>query len=1164
MTNKFIIFFMFIILPNIAFSLEKAPPLILDDSKSVYSIGLYLDILEDKKGELTIDDVTIPPFSEDFVKSSWEVPNLGYTNSIYWIKFTLSSKNQKVKTWLLDFADPHPDHFELYLPDSKNNFTTIKGGDRLPFKNREIKNRNFIFSIKTYPNQDQTIYMRIQHEGVMKFPLYLMTYDELMDKVETDSIVFGIIYGIMAIMMFYNFFIFIVIRDSNYLFYVLYIASNTIFQMFFDGFAFKFFLPDYPMLVNIGVPFFGCLALFAGVYFTRNFLETKNFLKRLDITLIVLMNFSLLVSISSLIIPYKISIRCTIFLAFIIPIFVLISAYKILLKGFKPARYYAIAWTTLIIGTFVFSLKELSLIPSIFITEYSLRIGTVLDIVLLSFALADRINILKKEKENAQVEAINSQKIAIENLESARDAAKDAARAKSEFLANISHEIRTPMNAVIGLTELVLNTKLDNHQRNYLGKIQTSARSLLDTINDIFDFSNIEVGKLNLEKVNFYLSDILNTTYSIFNKKALDKGINLIINVENDVPLYLKGDSFRLNQVLINLLNNAFKFTSKGEVNLKVNLENRDENTIKLKFCVKDTGIGISKEYMPKLFDAFSQEDASSTREYGGTGLGLKISKRLVEMMGGNIWVESEIDKGSSFYFTSVLEIISDEKVDKKEASTIDLCQLKILVVDDNITSGTYIQECLRSFNLETDIVSSGKEALALITSSVKDGKAYNIVLMDWMMPEMDGIDVSKAIRGNSIIKDLPIIMMLPVGWEDIKQKANMVGVNGFIFKPVNQSTLFNTILEFFGRFPLHTCKIQEIKAQEVGSIENINGASILLVEDNSINQQVATEILKSAGAYIKISENGLEAVDAVSEATFDAILMDIQMPMMDGYEATKEIRKKGIRTPIIAVTAHAMKGDREKCLAAGMNDYVTKPIDVDELLLTLGKWIKPPKNTVNKPLPAPKKVDEENNILNSLPGIDIESGVKRLGGNRKLFIQLLKDFSKDYANAIENIKDAWEKGEKELVHRLVHTLKGVAGNFSAKELHSATIELERDIKSGKNENFYTLLEQCKDALIKVIVGVKNLKQDNEKDKKESSDYFPVTDISNLEPLLIKLLESLKASELDAEENLDAIKKYVGESNLKKDIEKMEEAILKLDFELAIDILSEVLKNLNR
>ena len=529
----------------------------------------------------------------------------------------------------------------------------------------------------------------------------------------------------------------------------------------------------------------------------------------------------------------------------------------------------------------------------------------------------------------------------ITDLKEAKRAAEESTRAKSEFLANMSHEIRTPMNAILGLVHLALQTQMTDTQHDYLQKTESAAKTLLRIINDILDFSKIEAGKLEIEMEEFHLADLFQGVVDIVSPRANEKGIELLLQVPSDTPAGLIGDQVRLTQVLNNLANNAIKFTEKGQVTLKVETIEENGDRVVLRFLVEDTGIGLSKEQLDKLFSAFTQADVSTTRRYGGTGLGLVISKRLVEMMGGEIWCDSEVGKGSIFGFTAAFKVHSTAKryVPKRN----DFRGLYALAVDDNSVALEILNDFLKTLGFSVVTASSGAEALTTVSEWNSQGRHFDLVFIDWKMPGMDGIETSDRINKLINPNELPVIIMSTAyNRDDVLGLSQKSGISNVLTKPISPSTILNVLVDTFGR-GVQGKEPDSTKATPTKNLsDKFKGTRILLAEDNEVNQLVASRILKNAGFVVEIANNGEEALEMVQANQYELVLMDIQMPKMDGIESTRQIRSipKFKNLPIVAMTAHAMSGDREISLAAGMNDHINKPINLKELFSTLTKCL--------------------------------------------------------------------------------------------------------------------------------------------------------------------------------------------------------------------------------
>ncbi len=750
-------------------------------------------------------------------------------------------------------------------------------------------------------------------------------------------------------------------------------------------------------------------------------------------------------------------------------------------------------------------------------------------------------------------------------LVDARLEADAANKAKSDFLATMSHEIRTPMNAIIGMTHLCMQTDLTGKQEDYLTKIKNASHSLLGIINDILDFSKIEAGKLDMESIEFNLDETLNNLSTIISTKAEEKGLEILFDTAPDVPHDLVGDPLRLGQVLTNLTNNSIKFTEKGEIIVSTELIERDSEKTHLRFTVRDSGIGMTREQAAKLFRPFTQADTSTTRKYGGTGLGLTICKRLVNMMGGDISVDSEPGVGSTFTFTAVFGRPKGKK-EKRLITPVNMQGLRVLVVDDNAESRNILQSMLESFSFNVSVASSGPEGLAELEAADRD-HPYDLVLMDWKMPGMNGIEASKKIKAEEDLEKIPtIIMVTAYGREEVMQQAEEIGLDGFLVKPLTPSTLFDEIVGVFAKDT--AAKTAKVVAQRPAAAGHaIRGARILLVEDNEINQQVAQEILESAGTTVTIANDGREGVEKVKTAEFDCVLMDCQMPEMDGYEATRAIRQdpQFASLPIIAMTANAMSGDREKCFNAGMNDHVAKPIDVEDLFSAMAKWIDSTKlpETADEEIPtAAGETSEEVSLPDRLPGLDVQSGLARMGGNPKSYMKLLSKFRDSQSDASREIKEKLDSDDLETAERLAHTLKGVSGNIGATDLQAAALDLETAIKDKNKEAYEGLLSNVSDAMNEVISSIQSVEEASAQPDEAAEETAPF-DPEEIAREFSDLAELLRDDDTEAIDTLESIRGKVTDSTALEQFKKLEKMINQYEFEEALEMLPDIAGSLN-
>ncbi len=781
-------------------------------------------------------------------------------------------------------------------------------------------------------------------------------------------------------------------------------------------------------------------------------------------------------------------------------------------------------------------------------TLWIVNLAPIVLAIVASFA-GKALDLAKRKSSESQLRYLEMVKL--------REVADSANASKSEFLANMSHEIRTPMNAIMGMSYLLKRTDLNEKQRDYNGKIESSAKNLLRIIDDILDFSKIEAGKLTLEHTNLFLQELITEVADTVNVKLQKKNeVELVTQIDPAIPPVILGDSVRLRQVLLNLTDNAAKFTQKGEVRLSAKLLKKLPYGVIINFRIEDTGIGISKAQLKKLFSPFQQADLSTTRKFGGTGLGLVICRRIVEMMDGELEVDSVEGKGSVFHFNAFFNLSNKKAPD--EVVELELTNRKALLVDDSESARMVLHEMLSSLGFNVLVAKDAYEAIDIFEVEQHSNEPLSLMVVDWQMPGMDGLQLVKEIKAKEGVEVPSILMVTAYGLDSVREAAKSNLVDGVLLKPINVSSLNDSLQNI-----LHVKSASQLK-KKMPDNEDFNllkfktslaGSKILLVEDNDINLELAIELLKDVDVDVVLARNGLEALECIQQHQFDAVLMDIQMPEMDGLTASRKIREGKFNSgvPILAMTAHAMKGEKEKSIAAGMNDHITKPIDPSVLYRALVHHIKGLDVKGEIKTEAPQ-------VLIEIEGLDTIQGIQRVGGKADAYEKLLLTFARNYANADQYIQDLMIGGDLKELSNLTHTIAGVCGNIGAKQIYEVAYPLSHVLKALSNEGNRSLsvphqkqLDHIGQELVKLSSLIVLKLGDS---KKQSDQPIQKWDKNQWDAFLDELIEMSRQQDGEA---VDFASRWLNELELPTtEKEMLSSAVAKLqefEFDQAIEIL---------
>jgi signal transduction histidine kinase/DNA-binding response OmpR family regulator/HPt (histidine-containing phosphotransfer) domain-containing protein len=1142
-----------LLLPGAAWSAPA--PLLLDDARGHIDAWPALTVLSDPGGKLDVDGARAA--AGRFTVPDSAYATLGVHRDVLWLRIPVAVAPGGIGDWILNIDYAALNRVDVYVSANGAIVRHAAMGNLLPRDPAGDRGRAPAVALKLAPGSGQELWLRVQNTGSMILPIRLSTPAAFHAAALNEQMLQGLLIGLSLCLLLYSLAQWLNLREPLFGKYALLTAGTTMFSVEFFGLGTQYLWGNQVWMTMHAGGLFALMASCGAYLFVEQALARPG----MDRVFSRLMHAGAVLAILSAaayatdLIGVQTLVAIVSTLGLMPMLLGLPGAFLRARRGDAVGIYFLIGWAVSFLSSVLLSRVINGAVAANFWTMHALQFGNMFDMLVFMRILGLRTKA----------------------MQSAMLRAEAATRMKSDFLANMSHEIRTPLNAIIGMSQLAMMAEPSPRLRNYVSKIEGAGQHLLGLINDILDFSKIEAGKLTLESVPFALDDLLEHLASLTAIKTDDQRVELVFRVERGVPARLVGDPLRVGQILINLTNNAVKFTDRGEIVVAVDVAERKGEQVTLRFSVSDTGIGMNEEQLVRLFQSFSQADGSITRRYGGTGLGLSISKQLVELMGGAIRVNSTPGVGSRFSFTVALGVADPASAPVAPPAEA-LRQVRVMVVDDSATARDALVEMLASYGVTAHGASSGEQSLYLLARAADEGAPYQVVLMDYMMPGWDGVETIRRIHADPRLAAPPAILMVSACTrEAVQQQEGQFQLHGFLTKPVGPALLYHSLLQVL-RPDLAGPGNAAGPGMRAPDLARLAGARILLVDDNANNREVAQDFLAMARVEVDVAMHGGEAVRMVQQRDYDLVLMDIQMQEVDGLTATMQIRAlPGLRElPIIAMTAHAMAGDREKSLAAGMNDHVTKPINPELLFRALHKWIAPARLAGRQPPATPGAADGEDGApdarapLPPVPGIVWQQALDSVGQHRARLHKRIASFLQEYQGGPQVVREALRAGHHTALQSLAHNLKSSAAYLGAAELSAQANAVEQSLRSGQHERCAALVPELADTLETILAGLAAVQAHATGPAPgagapgpAAAAQAPAADMPGAAPLIRQLEAFLRHDDARAEDALHALQALPGAARHGALLAAIQQAVDEIEYDVALAPLAELARALN-